>query len=65
MMDICDGMSYLHSPKHPNGKIKPVVYHQDLKSANILLKTEDGVLRGKISDFGLSGKSLILILKQV
>lgn len=54
MMDISEGMSYLHNSRHPNGKIKPVVYHQDLKSANVLLSMENGMLRGKISDFGLS-----------
>jgi serine/threonine protein kinase len=57
MLDICEGMAYLHSPiDEADGSEKPRVYHQDLKSANVLLMTsQDGELRGKISDFGLAG----------
>lgn len=51
--DITEGMVYLHA-KEFNGKVKKDVFHQDFKSANVLLKEEDGILRAKISDFGLS-----------
>lgn len=54
MKDICEGMEFLHSSAYPDGSAKPVLFHQDLKSANVLLSMEDGSLRGKISDFGLS-----------
>jgi serine/threonine protein kinase len=56
MMDIADGMNYLHAKVDADGKSKKSVFHQDLKSANILLTMEDGILRGKISDFGFSSK---------
>lgn len=59
MLDICEGMSYLHSSKGHDGFPKPVLYHQDLKSGNVLLSKEDGVLRAKISDFGLSRESIL------
>jgi serine/threonine protein kinase len=44
-------MAFLHSSL-PSAK--PVLFHQDLKTANVLLSIQDGALRGKISDFGLS-----------
>ena len=56
MLDISEGMAYLHAITNSDGSVKPRVYHQDLKSANVLLTfDQDGKLRGKISDFGLSG----------
>jgi serine/threonine protein kinase len=54
MLDICEGMAYLHASLNEDGSTKPRVYHQDLKSGNVLLKME-GRLRGKIADFGLAG----------
>jgi serine/threonine protein kinase len=55
MLDICEGMTYLHSTDNADGTVKPRVFHQDLKSGNVLLmKTKQGGLRGKIADFGLA-----------
>jgi serine/threonine protein kinase len=63
MLDTCEGMAYLHSVTHADGTAKPRVYHQDLKSANVLLSFDkDGKLRGKISDFGLSGILALALL---
>lgn len=45
LKDIAEGMTYLHSAD---------VYHQDLKTDNVLLGIERGRLRAKISDFGMS-----------
>jgi hypothetical protein len=58
MLDICEGMEFLHSNVYADGKTKKLLFHQDLKSGNILLCMEGNpsVLRGKISDFGLSCK---------
>jgi serine/threonine protein kinase len=58
ILDICEGMEFLHSKVYPDGSVKKVLFHQDLKSANILLCMEGSppTLRGKISDFGLSCK---------
>jgi hypothetical protein len=56
MLDICDGMSYLHSPTNDDGTEKRELFHQDLKSANVLLIEVDGIIRAKIADFGLSCK---------
>jgi serine/threonine protein kinase len=55
---ICEGMEFLHSNVYADGKTKKVLFHQDLKSGNILLCMEGNpsTLRGKISDFGLSCK---------
>jgi serine/threonine protein kinase len=66
MLDICEGMEFLHSNVYPDGSVKQVLFHQDLKSANILLCMEGSppTLRGKITDFGLSCKfPSILTLK--
>lgn len=52
--DVAEGMAYLHSKKTLRGEAKIQVFHQDLKPANVLLSIENDVLRGKISDFGLS-----------
>ena len=57
MLDVTEGMAYLHATTHQDGTPKPKVYHQDLKSANVLLTREtsgSSKMRGKISDFGLS-----------
>jgi serine/threonine protein kinase len=53
MMDICEGGAFLHSSVYRDGKIKRVVFHQDLKSANILLCMNGRNMRAKIADFGL------------
>jgi hypothetical protein len=58
MLDICEGMEFLHSNVYANGSKKKVLFHQDLKSGNVLLCMEGNDLRGKISDFGLSCKFL-------
>jgi serine/threonine protein kinase len=65
MLDICEGMEFLHSNVYPDGLAKQILLHQDLKSANVLMCTEgSSTLRGKISDFGLSCKfPFILTLK--
>ena len=44
--DVAEGMAFLHD-KHDS-------VHRDLKSANVLLDRENGLLRGKIADFGMS-----------
>ncbi len=46
--DVAEGMAFLHSSKVG-------LFHQDLKTLNVLLKRDDR-LKAKISDFGLSGK---------
>jgi serine/threonine protein kinase len=62
MLVICKGMEFLHSNVYPDGSAKQVLFHQDLKSANVLICMEGTppTLRGKLSDFGLSCKILIL-----
>lgn len=53
--DVAEGMAFLHSKTMANGRKKDELFHQDLKTANILLLREKGgELRAKISDFGLS-----------
>jgi tRNA A-37 threonylcarbamoyl transferase component Bud32 len=70
MLDICEGMAYLHSPTNADGSEKKELFHQDLKSANILLTEVDGIIRAKIGDFGLScmllksSNSMNLVMKQ-
>lgn len=54
LLDICKGMAFLHSPVDIEGRPKKELFHQDLKSGNVLLSVQDGEVRGKISDFGLS-----------
>ena len=44
--DVAEGMAFLHD-KHDS-------VHRDLKSGNVLLDRENGLLRGKIADFGMS-----------
>jgi serine/threonine protein kinase len=56
MLDICEGMEFLHSNVYADGSTKKVLFHQDLKSGNVLMCMEGNSLRGKISDFGLSCK---------
>jgi hypothetical protein len=59
MIDICEGMEFLHSGMNEDGSSKQVLFHQDLKSANVLMCMEGipATLRGKICDFGLSCKN--------
>ena len=47
-LDICLGLNALHT-----NSIQPI-FHRDLKSANILLRKENGEIRAKLSDFGLA-----------
>jgi serine/threonine protein kinase len=54
MADISEGMAFLHSNTQENGKSKQELFHQDLKSGNVLLTVWENKLRGKISDFGLA-----------
>jgi serine/threonine protein kinase len=54
LLDICAGVAYLHSPTEQNGDTKIRMVHQELTSGNIFVSKEDGVVRAKISDFGLS-----------
>jgi serine/threonine protein kinase len=60
MIDICEGMEFLHSDRFEDGSRRQVLFHQDLKSGNVLLCMEGSpaILSGKICDFGLSCKSL-------
>ncbi len=56
-IDVAEGMKFLHSKSLASGKGKVEVFHQDLKTANVLLQRDGkGLLRAKISDFGLSGE---------
>lgn len=54
MLDITEGMAFLHAKTHPDGRPKRDVFHQDLKSGNVLLYMSHGKVRGKIGDFGLA-----------
>jgi serine/threonine protein kinase len=60
LADVCEGMEFLHSSIYNKSEgvrqeKKKEVFHQDLKTQNILLKLyADKSLRAKISDFGLS-----------
>jgi serine/threonine protein kinase len=54
MIDLCAGMEFLHSGTFADGSAKQILFHQDIKSSNILLKFEDNKSRAKITDFGLS-----------
>jgi hypothetical protein len=64
MLDICEGMEFLHSKVYADGSQKKVLFHQDLKSGNVLLAMEGSppTLRGKISDFGLSCKIITTLI---
>jgi serine/threonine protein kinase len=42
MLDICEGMAYLHSPTNDDGTEKKELFHQDLKSANGKLFADRG-----------------------
>jgi serine/threonine protein kinase len=57
MVDLCEGMEFLHAGTFADGKPKMELFHQDIKSSNALLSLEGGKLRSKITDFGLSRKS--------
>jgi hypothetical protein len=37
MLDICEGMEFLHSNVYPDGSAKQVLFHQDLNSGNVLI----------------------------
>jgi serine/threonine protein kinase len=54
MEDICEACAFLHASFYLDGKPKRVLLHQDLKSPNVLLGMEGGILRAKIADFGLA-----------
>jgi serine/threonine protein kinase len=54
MTDICEAGAFLHSSFYSNCTPKKVVLHQDLKSPNVLISMENGVMRAKIADFGLA-----------
>lgn len=59
-IDISEGMAFLHSKSLVNGKTKDEVYHQDLKTQNVLLSREsNGRLSAKVCDLGLSGKKTL------
>jgi serine/threonine protein kinase len=63
MADIVEGMAFLHSKVNAaTGTKKPVLFHQDLKSDNVLLSFENSILRAKISDFGLASKVIVVVL---
>jgi serine/threonine protein kinase len=68
LADVCEGMEFLHSSLYPKRegeeqKKKKEVFHQDLKTQNILLKLDkDKKLRAKITDFGLSRILLIPLM---
>ena len=53
MRSIASGLQYLHLPYNSiHGKTHGVVAHRDIKSPNILVKSNEGVC--VITDFGLS-----------
>jgi serine/threonine protein kinase len=54
MLDVCKGMTFLHSNIYFDKTTKQVLFHQDLKNANVLLPAEGGINRGEIGDLGLS-----------
>lgn len=54
LLDIAEGMEYLHSKTTADGQPKAILFHQDLKTDNVLLGIEYGELRAKISDFGFA-----------
>lgn len=49
--DITAGLSYLHSERQTDGKLKNAIAHQDIKSKNILVRNDGNCVLG---DFGLS-----------
>lgn len=53
LKDVAEGMDFLHA-KFYGGTPKQDVFHQDLKSQNVLLHFEGKILRAKLTDFGLS-----------
>merc|ERR1712054_329602 len=46
LQDVCGGMNYIHTVL--------CSIHRDLKSENVMLSMENGTLRAKVGDFGLS-----------
>lgn len=53
MLDICEGMTHLHSKKNADGTSKKEFMHQNLSSKCVRLCVEDGKLRAKVAEFGL------------
>jgi serine/threonine protein kinase len=53
-LDICVGVTYLHSATDQDGNTKIRMVHQELTSGNVFVSKEGGTMRAKISDFGLS-----------
>ncbi len=49
-IDVCDAMAYLHATETPEGKKKKDLFHQDLKSNNVLLSIdqETGLIKAKM-----------------
>jgi serine/threonine protein kinase len=70
LADVCEGMEFLHSSLYPkregeDQEKKKEVFHQDLKTQNIMLKRgPDKKLGAKITDFGFS-RILSLLLIQL
>jgi serine/threonine protein kinase len=63
LSDVCEGMEFLHSSGGPRQKME--VFHQDLKTQNIMLKRDEHkVLRAKITDFGLSRMFSLLLTRR-
>nr|ATY70062.1 ACVRII [Oopsacas minuta] len=52
-MSLTEGLVYLHSTTQTNGSSKPAVAHRDLKSKNILIKSDHSVA---IGDMGMAVK---------
>jgi serine/threonine protein kinase len=53
-LDMCAGVAYLHSATDQDGNTKIRMVHQELTSGNVFVCKEAGVVRAKVSDFGLS-----------
>jgi serine/threonine protein kinase len=46
MLDVCEGMAFLHFNVYAAKKAKHFLFHQDLKIANVLLTAEGWIIRG-------------------
>jgi serine/threonine protein kinase len=53
-LDICVGVAYLHSATDQEGNKKTRMVHHELNSGNVFVSKEGGIIRAKISDFGLT-----------